>query len=66
MKHPLRTLKPWAEELNWQFEKLDTCCSCHISPPCGHCTDPGNINNLYEDDDAWEVAPDNRILLLIG
>lgn len=29
-------------------------CDCHISPPCLHCTHPGNPENLAEDDDAWE------------
>lgn len=30
-------------------------CSCHSSPPCLHCTHPGNPDNLAEDDDAWEL-----------
>jgi hypothetical protein len=28
-------------------------CSCHISPPCGYCTHPGNPL-CQEDDDCWE------------
>lgn len=31
-------------------------CSCHISPPCGSCTHPGNPMNLEEDDDAWMMG----------
>lgn len=32
-------------------------CSCHISPPCGSCTHPGNPMNQDEDDSCWiEVA----------
>ena len=29
-------------------------CSCHISPPCGSCTHPGNPRNQVEDDNCWE------------
>lgn len=35
---------------------LDGNCSCHISPPCGSCTHPGNPSNpsnQAEDDEAW-------------
>lgn len=32
-------------------------CSCHISPPCGHCTHPGNPMN-QEDDEFWEEVAD--------
>lgn len=28
-------------------------CSCHISPPCGSCTHPGNPLNQNEDDSCW-------------
>lgn len=28
-------------------------CSCHISPPCGACTHPGNPLNR-EDDSCWQ------------
>ncbi|MDP4076200.1 hypothetical protein [Acidovorax sp. A1169] len=28
-------------------------CSCHLSPPCGSCTHPGNPRNQEEDPDAW-------------
>lgn len=29
-------------------------CSCHIAPPCGSCTHPGNPRNQAEDESAWE------------
>lgn len=32
---------------------LDGNCSCHVSPPCGSCTHPGNPLNQAEDDQAW-------------
>jgi hypothetical protein len=41
------------------YERLDSRygCSCHISPPCGTCTHPGNPQN--QDDEAfWEECPD--------
>ena len=28
-------------------------CSCHLSPPCGSCTHPGNPRNQEEDEDCW-------------
>ena len=28
-------------------------CSCHMSPPCGSCTHPGNPLNQEEDPSAW-------------
>lgn len=31
-------------------------CRCHISPPCGYCTHPGNPAN-QEDPSCWKVAP---------
>lgn len=31
----------------------DGACYCHISPPCGYCTHPGNPINLVEDETAW-------------
>lgn len=33
-------------------------CSCHINPPCGSCTHPGNPTNQEEDDSCWEKATD--------
>lgn len=35
------------------FDREDMGCSCHISPPCGFCTDPGNPFNQEEDDSCW-------------
>ena len=34
-------------------------CSCHISPPCGWCTHPGNPRNLAEDEYAWKPTIDS-------
>ena len=31
-------------------------CRCHINPPCGHCTHPGNPAN-QEDPSCWKVTP---------
>ncbi|WOB06493.1 hypothetical protein [Piscinibacter gummiphilus] len=31
-------------------------CSCHLSPPCGSCTHPGNPLNQAEDDSAWVMG----------
>lgn len=50
-------LVPWAEAEHWDFIDsygYDGNCSCHISPPCGSCTHPGNPLNLEECDEAWE------------
>lgn len=33
------------------------CCSCHIFPPCGFCTHPGNPLNQDEDESCWETSP---------
>lgn len=35
-------------------------CSCHISPPCGSCTHPGNPMNQDEDDSAWRMVPEDE------
>lgn len=35
-------------------------CSCFISPPCGHCTDPDNPINVMEEDGAWEPASEEK------
>lgn len=39
------------------FEAEDTSCRCHINPPCGHCTHPGNPVNQAEDPACWKVQP---------
>lgn len=31
-------------------------CRCHLNPPCGYCTHPGNPAN-QEDPSCWKVAP---------
>jgi hypothetical protein len=45
-----------AELSNLEFfrEYGDGNCSCHISPPCGSCTHPGNPVNQAEDENCWE------------
>lgn len=45
-----------AEEERAEFDRLygTSGCSCHISPPCGCCTHPGNPINQEMDDSAWE------------
>lgn len=54
-----RTLTPEAEaeRARWKSSYGDRGCSCHISPPCGSCTHPGNPINQDEDDSAWVVLP---------
>jgi hypothetical protein len=54
-----------AEYKNWKASYDG--CSCHISPPCGSCTDPGNPANQEEDESAWKpqqsaVMPQFEIL----
>jgi len=60
----MRRLKDWAQELYDDFQdqnRFSGGCSCHINPPCGYCTDPGNPANLEEDDTAWEEVDDANI-----
>jgi len=45
----------YQEEFKRRYE--DHGCSCHVSPPCGFCVDPGNPTNLAEDDSMWETVP---------
>ena len=50
-------LTPEGEELLWEFQEecgYNGNCSCHISPPCGSCTHPGNPLNLEGDPSLWE------------
>jgi len=35
------------------YENYDITCTCHIAPPCGYCTHPGNPSNLEETPEAW-------------
>lgn len=49
-----RVLTPEAEGERAQFHASGyPNCSCHISPPCGSCTHPGNPLNQDEDDSCW-------------
>lgn len=41
------------DRANFDREYSDSGCTCFISPPCSHCTHPGNPLN-QEDDDCWE------------
>lgn len=49
-------LNKLGQELEHEFEVEmgDSCCSCHINPPCNYCIHPGNPLNLAESDDCWE------------
>lgn len=51
-------LKPEYEDMYDEFIDIygweEGNCSCHINPPCSSCIHEGNINNLYECDEAWE------------
>lgn len=51
-----KVLKDWAQAERDQFdsELSGGNCSCHIAPPCGSCTHPGNPLNQAEDEDCWE------------
>lgn len=55
------TLKPEYEKLYVRFLRRDLCCSCHLHPPCSHCTDEGNPSNLFETDEAWEHPLKNAV-----
>lgn len=50
-----RELTPEAEVERAEFEReyAGGNCSCHISPPCGSCTHPGNPANQAEDESCW-------------
>jgi hypothetical protein len=54
-----RQLTPEAEAERDDFEReygYGGNCACHISPPCGSCSHPGNPRNQEEDETAWEPA----------
>jgi len=55
----MKRLKPEYQELADELD-ADACCTCHIAPPCGYCTHPGNPANLEEDEEAWEDDDDNE------
>lgn len=46
-------------EFNSQYDGGN--CSCHISPPCGSCTHPGNPMNQDEDETAWRMVPEDQV-----
>lgn len=51
-----RVLHPDAEADRRDFVRAfgsDGNCSCHLSPPCGSCTHPGNPVNQEEDEECW-------------
>lgn len=52
----MRILTAEGQALAKQYKKETIGCSCHICPPCGDCTHPGNPLNLEESDDLWEEA----------
>ncbi|AFC85880.1 hypothetical protein [Frateuria aurantia] len=56
-----RVLTPEAEAERADFDsEFDGGnCSCHLTPPCGSCTHPGNPDNQAEDDSAWMEVDDD-------
>lgn len=48
----MKKLTPEAQKERDAFEAENGCCSCHLNPPCGYCTHPGNPLN-QEDDSCW-------------
>ena len=44
------TAEAQAERDYFRSEYRDRGCTCFISPPCSHCTHPGNPLNQEEDD----------------
>lgn len=53
----MKRLTPEAQAERDEFESAyghGGNCSCHLSPPCGSCTHPGNPHNQAEDETAWE------------
>lgn len=52
----MKKLSKLGKELADEFELYHSnrCCSCHINPPRGYCTHPGNPLNLAETPEAWE------------
>lgn len=56
-------LTPEAEEDRAEFNDvygIGGNCSCHISPPCGSCTHPGNPRNQDEDPSCWINSYEGR------
>lgn len=52
----MKTLKKeyWDLLDEWTDDFCNSCCSCHISPPCSFCTHSGNPLALLETPEAWE------------
>lgn len=65
-----KVLTPEAEADREEFDREydGGNCSCHISPPCGSCTHPGNPHNQDEYEDCWmdepEPLPTNTRILI--
>lgn len=54
----MKVLTEEAQSDRDEFDSMDWCCSCHINPPCGYCTHPGNPANQEEDEDCWIEVQD--------
>ena len=58
----MRVLTEEADKDRAEFESacdgMGGGCSCHINPPCGWCTHPGNPLNQEEDDECWIEVED--------
>lgn len=50
-----KVLKPEYRDIVEDFEVNYDSCTCHICPPCNHCTHEGNPLNLEETPDAWNI-----------
>jgi len=55
-----RVLTQEAEDERVDWERHYGDCSCHLSPPCGSCTHPGNPANQAEDDSCWVEVDDDE------
>lgn len=67
----MRELTPEAQADRDDFsdEYRRSCCSCHLSPPCGYCLHPDNPDNQAECDECWIDVPEiieHRIGVLSG
>ena len=54
-----------AQQDRYDFERLDGC-SCHLNPPCGWCTHPGNPLYQENDESCWieEDSPSNYYFMI--
>ncbi len=60
LKEPIRAghvLNETGRELFDEFNAShgDSCCSCHINPPCDYCTAPGHPLGIEENDEYWDA-----------